>query len=205
MLANVSKKMTSYFIRKEVIEVEDREMYDFCFEIMLSTIINLLGIIIIGIVSRRYVEAVCFSIAFMMLRGSAGGYHANSHIACFTTLMIAFGLCIVGLTYIPFDMLVLVSSISATLGIMVVIAIAPIDNKNKKLTKEEKSIQRRKAIINVILLATATIIMSLFKITKPFAFTIGYTIGTVGISMIFGQLKNKIDIKRENETPIVVE
>jgi len=46
MLKFLSHKMTCFFIRKNVIEQSEEETYDYCFEILLSTLLNLFSSIV---------------------------------------------------------------------------------------------------------------------------------------------------------------
>lgn len=88
MLAKLSKRMTSFFIKKNSIKEEERDVYAYCFKIMLATQVNLIAIIIIWVLTAKYIETLIFVTLFMVLRGCAGGYHANSHMWCFIGIMV---------------------------------------------------------------------------------------------------------------------
>lgn len=47
MFGLLSKKITCFFIKKNAIDETEREIYNYCFEILLSTLINLIAIIIV--------------------------------------------------------------------------------------------------------------------------------------------------------------
>ena len=49
LLSKLSKKMSSYFIKRGDISEKEREVYDYYFEIMLSTVLNALFTISISI------------------------------------------------------------------------------------------------------------------------------------------------------------
>ena len=60
MLKFLSHKMTCFFIRKNVIEQSEEETYDYCFEILLSTLLNLFSIIIIAVCTQTYLSSFLF-------------------------------------------------------------------------------------------------------------------------------------------------
>lgn len=78
MIAKLAQKMTAYFIKKNVINEEEKETYDYCFEVLIATVINLVILVMLGILTRRCIETAIFCVLFMLLRGAAGGYHANT-------------------------------------------------------------------------------------------------------------------------------
>lgn len=59
MLARFSKMLSSFFISKKLIEEDEREVYDYCFEIMLSTILNFLVVLVISLM-----VSVCYQLKF---------------------------------------------------------------------------------------------------------------------------------------------
>lgn len=52
MLTKIAQSMSSFFIRSNTISAEDRVVYDYCFEILLSTILNLALIAVIAIFNK---------------------------------------------------------------------------------------------------------------------------------------------------------
>ncbi|MEG1509803.1 MAG: accessory gene regulator B family protein, partial [Clostridia bacterium] len=175
MLSKISKKLTSYFIKTNTIKEDDRAVYDYCFEIMLSTLLNLFALIIIGICTKRYLETFLFSVGFMLLRGSAGGFHASTHIGCFFSLMLFYGIMLIMLEFVPKTVLFYISLCFCAIAGIIILVLAPVDSKNKPLTKDEIKKQRKKSIIYFIVLLLITVILLIFDASRIYAFALSYT------------------------------
>ena len=48
MIQKISKRLTTFFVNKKNIAEVDREIYDYSFEIFISTLLNLIILIVIG-------------------------------------------------------------------------------------------------------------------------------------------------------------
>ena len=93
-------KLNNVIFDKGTYEFE-RDVYEYCFEVLLSTFLNLLAIIILAVATGLYLETLCFTISFMTLRGTAGGYHAKTHWGCFLILMLVYAIFAITLFFIP--------------------------------------------------------------------------------------------------------
>ncbi|MBQ8802784.1 MAG: accessory gene regulator B family protein [Tyzzerella sp.] len=83
MLNKISRKMTSGLI-KYVKDVRyDEEVYVYGFELVISTVLCWIAIIINAFLLSDVMSGIVFIIVFSSLRIFAGGYHADSYIKCF--------------------------------------------------------------------------------------------------------------------------
>ena len=62
---------------------EDQEVYAYCIEIILSTIVTLLSIFILSGIVHCVPQTIFFLIGFFSSRSLCGGYHANHHLTCY--------------------------------------------------------------------------------------------------------------------------
>ena len=60
--------ITNYYVRKNVITEDKRDIYFYGFKLIISDIINYAIIIILGIVLNRLIESVAFLISLCVLR-----------------------------------------------------------------------------------------------------------------------------------------
>ena len=137
MIAKLARKMTEYFIKKNVIKEEEKDTYDYCFEVLIATVINLIILVVLGIFTKRYIETAIFCVFFMLLRGAAGGYHANTHAGCLLTLLIVYGILLATLL-LSSNILFYAGIFLFVIALIIFIIIAPVDNKNKILEITEK-------------------------------------------------------------------
>ena len=204
MLAKLSVRITNYYVGKKMISEKSSEMFNYCFEILLATIINLLAVLIIGFSTGNYLESILFSIVFMLLRGSAGGYHADTHFRCFMFLMVNFSIFIVLLELVSVTVLLYTSIAFMIFALLVVLIVAPIDCANKRMEKNEKRKKRLLSYLYISIFSLAYIVLSVFNVTRFLSFSISYSSMAVGISLILGVIKNNI-IARKEERKISIE
>ncbi|MEG1608431.1 MAG: accessory gene regulator B family protein [Clostridia bacterium] len=195
MLAAISKKITSYFIRKNIINEDEREVYNYCFEIMLSTLMNLVVLIIIGVATKKYLETLIFCISFVMLRGSVGGYHAKRHITCLLSIVIIY-FAVMAMLYIPMFVLQYFSIAVLMTGIAIFAFLAPTDTQNKRLSVAEKSKLRKKTYVIILIFLIACAVFALFEKTTIYAYCICGVVFSVSMLVVAGRLDNIVQKKQ---------
>lgn len=166
MFRYVSEKITNRLLRKNVIEYDDFEIYQFGLEQLFSTILNILTTIIIGIVFGELWNAVLFVLAFMMLRTYAGGYHFPTPLGCYllTVSIIIAVLSVIKSVEINFFVctgLLIVSSV-------IILLLAPVESKNKPLDDIECVVYREKTVgiwSIEVMSAVAFLVMGLKEVT----------------------------------------
>ena len=75
-------------------ELDDSELQEisaYGFEISLSTFVNYLLILLIGLVAHRIMAVLVFSVIFNSLRKNVGGYHCRTYLRCNVTFCSIFG------------------------------------------------------------------------------------------------------------------
>ena len=82
MIAELSKRMSLFLCKKEIVEQEMAEVYQYGFEIIFSTLIGFFITIAIGAVFRMFLVSLVYYFAFVALRQFTGGYHANTYLKC---------------------------------------------------------------------------------------------------------------------------
>lgn len=145
MIQRISENIVSWQIRKNLLKIDQRALYQYAYELLLNQVINILIAVIIAVVMRAPMPVFVFLVSYIPLRSYCGGYHAKTNEAC--TVVSAFLILfvcliekyIVGLTafLLPFAGFLLS-------GILIFI-FAPVADKNKPLDKEETSRYRLKS------------------------------------------------------------
>ncbi|HRF69854.1 MAG TPA: accessory gene regulator B family protein [Candidatus Pelethenecus sp.] len=186
----MAKKITNYYIKKGSIQKEEQEVYEYCFDVMLSTLLNLVAIIIISVATKLFIEGAVFCIVFMTLRGIGGGYHANTHFFCFMTIMIVFTIYVLLLKLVSTTILLYLTLSMIASGFLIICIFAPVDTETKPLTNEERKKNKIKTILLLFLYTLATSLLLIFEITKYYAFNVAFPLFAVSILMIFGTIKN---------------
>ena len=84
MIKKLTNHILSYLISSNAIDdnEETKDYYRYGIEITISSLINILLIIIIGIVSGNALESIVFLACFIPLRQFTGGFHAKTYFLC---------------------------------------------------------------------------------------------------------------------------
>lgn len=68
MVEKISKEIAKGLVRREVIEYEDYEIYEFGVEQLITNIIDLLTLLIVGLVTGMVWQGLIFAFSFMVIR-----------------------------------------------------------------------------------------------------------------------------------------
>lgn len=137
MIHQCSNRLTDFLLNKNIVSDEDREIYIYGFEAMLSTVVNAFLILIIGIVTGLLKETLIFLLGFALLRVYSGGYHARTHIGCILTFAGIYGISMAIVTLLPEQYTSLVSLSAGALSLLFILVYAPIEHKNRTFVDNE--------------------------------------------------------------------
>lgn len=187
-----SRRNGIFFVKRGAIEKEDKDIYIYGSELLISEIICTLLVVVISLCTGKFIETVIYLWSYIMLRVYAGGYHASSHRNCITI----FNLCYIGVLCIVealryFDILKLLDIVTF-IATIIIFSMAPIEDLRKPLDKEEKYIYRKKSRKRVLLLFLFVIIMN--RIFPQFKGKVCYgaiAICEVSLLLLVGYIKNK--------------
>lgn len=101
MIARLSKRMASFFVRNKVIKNEDEEVYEYGLQLLLSTVFNGIIALILAIISGTVLQCIYYLAVFVLLRKSAGGFHAKTHFGCCCILVTVLSLFVMFIKFVP--------------------------------------------------------------------------------------------------------
>lgn len=150
MIEKNAEYFTEKLVSKKLIQNEDKAVYQYGIEILISTAINLILLLVIGIITRTVLLSIYYLFILATIRTLTGGYHATSHfkckmLSCFTYITIVY--CMGKATYLEN-----LSNQSITLGVVGIIFLIdffiPITKgiSGKKWNQLRKQITLREAI-----------------------------------------------------------
>ena len=152
MIHNLSQKLTTTFIHHRIIDAEDREVYIYSFELLLSAVINLAVVVLLIGLTGQVAGGMGFVLTFLVLRQSAGGYHASSHFFCILSFTVIFSVFLAVITFLPPLYYLPVILGALVLGVPVIVLTAPVAHVNKPLTGAERVRLSRLAKLTVVVL-----------------------------------------------------
>lgn len=197
MINKMAYKIVQCYIAKNKIDKENEELYVYSFELLISTVFNLLIILILSLIAGLILEGIIFSVCFMVMRGFAGGYHSETHCGCIFTLSLIFSLYIVLYKFLDTHIIYFMSIAMMVVSLIIPI-LAPVDSINKPLTIKECKINKKKTIISYCIFMLAGIVLIGIEITRHYAFAIAYPMFMVALLLVTGLIKNKLQIKKIN-------
>lgn len=163
MIYEFSNKISSKLIGKKIIKEDDKEVYTYGFEIIISSLLILIGMVILGIIFRCLLKVIVFILFFCSLRVQAGGYHAKSHWKCFIYFLLSCFLAIlISHLLLDFDKNLIIIILVLIESCIIIITYAPVDTVNKPLGSTEKVAYKKKSMITVIVQSIIIIAMSIF-------------------------------------------
>lgn len=187
MIHTWAENISSFFIDKSVISENDREVYNYCFELLISETINILIILIVAILSKQYVNIVVFLVAFLLLRKWAGGYHANTHYGCTLILFFILTLFLISEVTFSHNAKFILQFLNILVSLPIICLFAPVDNSNKPIKNEQRKKFRVYSVILTFALIGIICIFALIKFEKGYELSCGMFI--VAVSILAAKLK----------------
>ncbi|MCC8042433.1 MAG: accessory gene regulator B family protein [Oscillospiraceae bacterium] len=201
MLSRFAKSTVHFFVKRNIIESEDEEVYAYGTELLYSAVLNILLAIIISIITNTFYPTFLFMLSFVVIRQYIGGYHAETHIGCMSILGVLLIVFSQFIRFVPSEAVILISMILTAISVAFTIMFAPVEHPNKPLSKKEKNNLRKRGIIAVIVIAILIIVLSMSEITKRCGMYITLGMFTASIAMLCQVIKYCIK-KEETDSDI---
>lgn len=142
----LSRRMAERGIIKE----EDREIYQFGIRNGFIILLNIATAFLIGLFTEQLLVVCVFTVSFMMLRSFTGGYHCDSRLFCYIgSNLVLFIPVYTGSLFVRMPVPAVLLTLAAALGI--VLALSPMNSKNRKLDQTEKKHFGRRARVTAAL------------------------------------------------------
>ena len=172
---------------------DDEEVVRFGLEIMIERAIFIVIIMVLGLLTRCFLESIVFAVCFTPLREYGGGYHAETRKKCFvlSILTLIAALSIIKLVE-SFQFLMFPICGIALISVIYILIKAPIDTPNKRFDEDEIRVYGRKARLLTVILLVAAVLLWILKLGN-FTFSILTGIIIQAYLMIKGQISNYIN------------
>lgn len=145
MISRIALTITDWLRKRDIIVQEEYEIYLFGMEQLLSSIMNMVSVLIIGMILGVLLESIIFLMAFKFIRQYAGGYHASTRIRCYLLSIMTIITVLSVIKYVSMDEIILVTL--SGLASIVILLLSPIDTENRRIDAVERIYYRKKTII----------------------------------------------------------
>lgn len=190
MIEKVSIKLSKEWGRILKVDDEDVECYRYGLELLLSTICNIVIMVIISVLFQRPLLFLPYTFVYVPMRMFAGGYHASNHLRCIQFSSVSFLLCTILCRFVQFDGMKYICFGIIFLSAIVFKKTVPVEAKNKPLNdKQRKRAKRCVVIIEAVLLVLWFFLYFLQLFSEHFLM-IYYAEFAVLIATALGYVKN---------------
>ena len=187
MYEKFATKITDFFINKNVIRNEDRDIYAYGYEVLISQIVYIVIMLLISLIFSAIFESIIFFIGFYLFRKISGGYHASTYFKCHLIFAINQLLFLLLLFFYPNEYRFIFTTVSAILIFFITFNCAPLDHPNKRFEPREfkryKSLSRGFSVL-LMLLVTAICFFDKNN-TSIFCFSVGTLSASISLMYAF--------------------
>lgn len=191
MIARLSKRMASFFVRNEVIKSEDEEVYEYGLQLLLSTVFNGIIALILAIISGTILQCICYLAVFVLLRKSAGGFHAKTHFGCCCILAVVLSLFIMFIKFVPNEAYGIVATIAVAFSVVIILIFAPLEHENKPISDRDKNRLGKISVIYAVLFTILVFVLFIAKL-KMIMICVALGMFTASGSMLVAVIEKKI-------------
>lgn len=191
MISHISEQILKYLLRSNVINDsnDEKEYYRYGIEITVSSLLNVILIIFIGILFQSVIESIIFLIFFMLIRQFTGGFHADTYFKCNFSFCISFISVLIMYHFTEENVTVWISVLISVLCIAIILIACPIENINKPIPKHKRKFHKCLAgILGTGYGITGTILIAL---SNKYGVLIVYTLVLVTLLIIAAIIKER--------------
>lgn len=152
----IASKIANNLVALEVIDRRDIAIYRYGLEVLLLSLLEIVGILFLACFIGNFCETVIYFAVFIPIRLFAGGYHALTRLKCLLISLIVYGIFTSILKFCPNHMQFEIGLFFAGLSLMVIYFLAPEIQSNRLFEHEEylffQKVCNRIEMINIIAL-----------------------------------------------------
>ncbi|WP_372998879.1 accessory gene regulator ArgB-like protein [Lutispora sp.] len=164
LIDSISKTISQKMLDASIIPIEDKDIYYYGLQLIVSTIIKGMGLMAIALLFDKAIEAMIFIGVFGVLRINAGGFHLDTYFKCFVVTSASMMLCIwIGST-IPLSLIPYIITCCLVITTLLILLYAPVDNPNRPLNGNEHKKFRIRSLNAIIFLAIVIISLYFLKL-----------------------------------------
>jgi accessory gene regulator B len=194
MKNDVPAKITESLIKAGAVPPEDSALYEFGIRQGIFLVINIATTVLIGLFLGMVWQCIIFLVAYNPVRTYAGGYHAGTPLVCYLISIPMILAALSGIKMISWNGYVCAIVLFITL--MIIVLLAPVEDRNKPLNEREVTVYGRKARMYSVGLSGAAL-MLWFAGMKQTALSIVMALGVAAVMLILGAIKNGNIIKEK--------
>ncbi len=193
MITFLSRKLADFLCKKGVILNDEKEIYQYGYELLISDIFSFLILSIIGIFSKLIIETYVFYITFVLTRRFCGGYHADTYFKCHISTLIVYTLIMIISFLVSQFGIAFLNLILISFYFITALVYAPIENQNKPLETEDKIKFRKLSFMFGGIFAVICLLLML--VSDRLSLVVSLTLSASAMLMVIERYKNEEELK----------
>lgn len=191
MIEGITNKILAYLRSQNQLSDNPTEIsvYKYGIEITISSLLNFILIVSIGIITGYFFESLLFLLCFVPLRQYTGGYHANTYFKCNLYFCICFSVLLILYSITKSYYSTLCVTVINLFSVISIGYFCPIDNKNKRVADKDKRKFKIIAIIISLVISVVSILLAIFD--KKYGILMSYTLLLVVVLVYISILKER--------------
>ncbi len=126
-----------------------------------------------------------------LIRKSAGGFHAKTHLGCCCILAVVLSLFIVFIKFVPTNTYVALTVIAVVFSVSVILLFAPLEHENKPISDKDRRRLRKISVIYTILVPFIIFLLFIANM-KEIMICIALGMFTASSSMLVAAIEKNI-------------
>lgn len=198
MYEKLSRILTDKLVELKILDIKDFDVYQYGFELLISTIFTTAVVFVISIIVGRFIETTIYLIGFFCIRAICGGFHAKHHYSCFiTTILTYFAFLIIHYSTLKTSHIKILVGLFVLSSVIIIFCLAPVEHPNNPMTEYRKKKNRIVSIFfsifTIFVFAVSVLFNTLTKTLSPFF--IGVFIASV--SILAAKIENEFYKRKE--------
>lgn len=160
MIQGISNWLLKKYKSKSTLDYDD-EIFLYGIEVMATSLLNILLLLLIGILSGTINQAIVYFVSYAFLRKFIGGYHCDSNLKCITFNVSKYIFFIWLYPHVEINKIMMISIIIITL--ILILYKAPYEHKNRSINENERSIYKKYSFIITSIYAVFILLSSTYS------------------------------------------
>ncbi len=193
MINQMSKRISSFYIKNNIIGKSEKEIYEYSLELLFSFIVNLFFIMLLSLLVHRFGETALYVVGFFSLRVVAGGYHARNHFRCLLLTICTYLIFLLIISFLQISMYLSFTITNLVLSVILIFTFAPVADTNKPFSEKEFYKYKKSSRLIISIYLSISILFSIVFRNTPIAVSLSIGILFASTSLAIARI-----IQRKN-------
>lgn len=190
MILKISNQLVDYLEKNNVL-TEQKEIYVFGARLVISNIIGTIILLLTGLITGYFMEAIMYEVIMSSSRNILGGYHCHTYFKCIAVYISLYILVLIGINVYRFNLIGII--ILSILFLIIVLICCPVENKKKQISQLKRERFKKYSCIYVV--TYISIMFCLYILNSKYIQIMIYILIIINLLIIGG----KIDYEKTKE------